>query len=269
MRFAAVYRAPRVRARARCRDGEKRRARARARVCVRVDKKAARRRRAVLEGRPFNHLVDVWSVGVITFILLGGYAPFHASDVHQLFTKIRKCDLHFNPKYWDKISDDAKDFIKQMLTRDPARRADAAQARRRRAAARARDALFRTPPRSRERGAAALARVAQPRAHDAQGPRHRTPLPEMAGWRAPPQRQRRRAPAGREAPVGQGADVRPRPRRDQEPQERGSRAREAGRRRPERSGRRRHRPVGPLSRRPRSVERRGARVSLIVPREAQ
>ena len=88
---------------------------------------AARRRRAVLEGRPFNHLVDVWSVGVITFILLGGYAPFHASDVHQLFTKIRKCDLHFNPKYWDKISDDAKDFIKQMLTRDPARRSDAAQ----------------------------------------------------------------------------------------------------------------------------------------------
>ena len=104
---------------------------------------AARRRRAVLEGRPFNHLVDVWSVGVITFILLGGYAPFHASDVHQLFTKIRKCDLHFNPKYWDKISDDAKDFIKQMLTRDPARRADAAQARRRARRARApRDAFF-------------------------------------------------------------------------------------------------------------------------------
>ena len=69
---------------------------------------AARRRRAVLEGRPFNHLVDVWSVGVITFILLGGYAPFHASDVHQLFTKIRKCDLRFSPKYWGHISDDAK-----------------------------------------------------------------------------------------------------------------------------------------------------------------
>ena len=147
---------------------------------------AARRRRAVLEGRPFNHLVDVWSVGVITFILLGGYAPFHASDVHQLFTKIRKCDLHFNPKYWDKISDDAKDFIKQMLTRDPARRADAAQARRRARRARAARRFLLNP------AFAPLANAAQLLSHEWLNHAHTTlkdrdishSLPEMAGWHA-------------------------------------------------------------------------------------
>lgn len=38
---------------------------------------------------PYGTKVDMWSAGVIVFILLGGYPPFHANQSHELYSLIR------------------------------------------------------------------------------------------------------------------------------------------------------------------------------------
>lgn len=72
--------------------------------------------------------VDMWSVGVITYILLCGFPPFYNDNVAQLFESIIKADFDYPSDYWDNISDDAIDFIDNLLIPDPAKRMSAAEA---------------------------------------------------------------------------------------------------------------------------------------------
>lgn len=59
----------------------------------------------------------MWSFGVILYILLSGYPPFRDKVEKQLFLKIRAGVYEFHPKYWDKVSEDAKDLIRRLLVR--------------------------------------------------------------------------------------------------------------------------------------------------------
>ncbi|CAI5743227.1 unnamed protein product [Peronospora destructor] len=77
----------------------------------------------ILEGRPYGKTVDIWSIGVITYILLCGYPPFHDDNHNALFKKIKEGKFQFDSPYWDHVSDDAKDLISQMLVVDPEKRA--------------------------------------------------------------------------------------------------------------------------------------------------
>jgi len=72
----------------------------------------------------------MWATGVIVFILLGGYFPFNDEMGNQkkLFKLIKKGQFEFHPDYWGSVSDDAKDLISRMLTKDPTKRITAAQA---------------------------------------------------------------------------------------------------------------------------------------------
>jgi len=72
--------------------------------------------------------VDMWSVGVITYILLCGFPPFYNDNVAQLFETIINADFDYPPDYWDHISDDAIDFIDNLLVADPAKRMTATEA---------------------------------------------------------------------------------------------------------------------------------------------
>lgn len=76
------------------------------------------------EGKP----VDMWSFGVILYILLGGYLPFHSQDTQVMYNKIRKGAFEFHPKYWTRISNDAKELIRGLLTTNPAKRLTVHQA---------------------------------------------------------------------------------------------------------------------------------------------
>jgi len=69
----------------------------------------------ILRGLKYTGKTDIWSIGVITFILLGGYPPFYDDDQDLLFKKIRKGQYTFHDTYWAHISEDAKDIIRQML----------------------------------------------------------------------------------------------------------------------------------------------------------
>lgn len=72
--------------------------------------------------------VDMWSFGVIFFILLAGYPPFRDKDERQLFRKIRAGAYEFHQKYWSNVSLEAKDLINRLLTTNPVNRATVDQA---------------------------------------------------------------------------------------------------------------------------------------------
>eukprot|EP00117_Sycon_ciliatum_P002175 scpid75731/ scgid7518/ Calcium/calmodulin-dependent protein kinase type 1; CaM kinase I; CaM kinase I alpha len=82
----------------------------------------------VLAQKPYNHMVDMWSLGVICYILLCGYPPFYADNDSQLFTQIMRGDYEFDSPYWDNISDSAKEYIRHMLTVDARKRCDCNEA---------------------------------------------------------------------------------------------------------------------------------------------
>ena len=72
----------------------------------------------ILSGKMYGKSVDIWSLGVIMFILLCGYPPFYDENQAVLFRLIQRGDYHFDSQYWGKISDSAKGLIKNMLLVD-------------------------------------------------------------------------------------------------------------------------------------------------------
>jgi serine/threonine protein kinase len=72
--------------------------------------------------------VDMWSLGVITYILLGGYPPFADKDTKNMYRKICTAQFQFHKKYWNQVSDLAKDFISKLLVVEPTERLTAEQA---------------------------------------------------------------------------------------------------------------------------------------------
>jgi len=80
----------------------------------------------VLECESYDKAVDMWSIGVIIYILLVGYPPFYADNDPALFKKIMACDYDFG-EGWDVISDGAKDLVRHLLVKDPKKRFTAAQ----------------------------------------------------------------------------------------------------------------------------------------------
>jgi len=82
----------------------------------------------ILEGVPYGTKADMWSLGVITYILLGGYPPFIESNQKELFRKIRQGRYEFHVEYWGQVSSSAKDLISSLLTVDPQRRLTAQDA---------------------------------------------------------------------------------------------------------------------------------------------
>mmetsp|Transcript_4643 Transcript_4643/g.11518 ORF Transcript_4643/g.11518 Transcript_4643/m.11518 type:complete len:644 (-) Transcript_4643:106-2037(-) len=76
----------------------------------------------VLQAKGYDKAVDLWSIGVIAYILLCGYPPFYSSDLAELFEQIMEADYEFFDEYWGKVSNDAKDFISKLLVVDPKKR---------------------------------------------------------------------------------------------------------------------------------------------------
>ncbi len=82
----------------------------------------------ILEGIAYDTKSDMWSLGVIIYIILGGYPPFIEQNQRDLFRKIRKGQYEFHEEYWGAVSPEAKDLISRLLTVQPSRRLSAEQA---------------------------------------------------------------------------------------------------------------------------------------------
>ena len=65
---------------------------------------------------------DVWSCGIILYILLVGYPPFDGKNTNEIFDNILEGELNLETKDWAKISNDAKDLIKKLLEKNPKKR---------------------------------------------------------------------------------------------------------------------------------------------------
>ncbi|KAK7316763.1 hypothetical protein RJT34_00470 [Clitoria ternatea] len=71
--------------------------------------------------------IDIWSAGVILYILLSGVPPFWAETEKGIFDAILEGHIDFESQPWPKISNSAKDLVRKMLIPDPKKRITPAQ----------------------------------------------------------------------------------------------------------------------------------------------
>ncbi|QCD98136.1 calcium-dependent protein kinase [Vigna unguiculata] len=72
--------------------------------------------------RHYGPEADVWSAGVIIYILLCGKPPFWGECEQEIFEEVLHGDLDFTSDPWPNISESARDLVRKMLVRDPRKR---------------------------------------------------------------------------------------------------------------------------------------------------
>jgi calcium-dependent protein kinase len=81
----------------------------------------------VIDGE-YNEKCDIWSIGVIMFILLGGSPPFNGNDDDEILRSVKRGEYSLEGKAWNYISKGAKDLLRKMLTHDHKKRISAGEA---------------------------------------------------------------------------------------------------------------------------------------------
>ena len=71
---------------------------------------------------------DIWSTGVVAYLLLCGYPPFNGNNDKEIYASIRRGNVEFPQRCWANKSPASIDFIKGLLQKDPRRRLTAQEA---------------------------------------------------------------------------------------------------------------------------------------------
>ena len=72
----------------------------------------------VLLGQNYSFSADVWSIGIIAYLLLTGYLPFDDEEDKEIIKKTLNEDVFFDKKKWNELSTEAMNFIKKILNKD-------------------------------------------------------------------------------------------------------------------------------------------------------
>ncbi|KAL0268641.1 UNVERIFIED_CONTAM: hypothetical protein PYX00_010497 [Menopon gallinae] len=81
----------------------------------------------ILSYEPISLETDIWSVGVLAYVLLTGYSPFGGETKQETFCNISQCNLTFPEEFFDGLSSNAQDFITQTLVTKPSNRLNVSQ----------------------------------------------------------------------------------------------------------------------------------------------
>uniref|UniRef100_A0A669EM53 Myosin light chain kinase, smooth muscle n=1 Tax=Oreochromis niloticus TaxID=8128 RepID=A0A669EM53_ORENI len=81
----------------------------------------------VINYEPISYPTDMWSIGVICYILLSGLSPFMGDNDNETLSNVTSATWDFEDEAFDEISDNAKDFITKLLKKDMKARLSCAQ----------------------------------------------------------------------------------------------------------------------------------------------
>jgi serine/threonine protein kinase len=82
----------------------------------------------ILKNIPYDESCDMWSVGVVLFVMLCGYTPFMDEDQEKMLERIKQGRWTFDEEDWSHVSGEAKDLISSLLQTNPDKRATATEA---------------------------------------------------------------------------------------------------------------------------------------------
>ncbi|XP_028311833.1 serine/threonine kinase 17a like [Gouania willdenowi] len=79
----------------------------------------------ILNYEPISTATDMWSIGVLTYVMLTGESPFLGDEKQETFLNISQVNVDYSPETFEGISSPAIDFIKTLLVKNPRKRATA------------------------------------------------------------------------------------------------------------------------------------------------
>ncbi|KAK8576104.1 hypothetical protein V6N13_090583 [Hibiscus sabdariffa] len=64
-------------------------------------------------GRPYNEKVDIWSAGVVLYVMLAGVPPFFGETAEEIFEAVMRGNLRFPSRIFRSVSAEAKDLLRE------------------------------------------------------------------------------------------------------------------------------------------------------------
>uniref|UniRef100_A0A0B7BN15 Uncharacterized protein n=1 Tax=Arion vulgaris TaxID=1028688 RepID=A0A0B7BN15_9EUPU len=76
----------------------------------------------IVDREPVGFYTDMWAIGVLAYVLLSGLSPFAGEDDLETLQNVKRCDWDFDEDAFSSVSPEAKDFIRNLLQKEPKKR---------------------------------------------------------------------------------------------------------------------------------------------------